>query len=179
MTQLKREIAFKSFILFHIIVHAVCIDCIYKKNLFQISEPFFKTGPKPFEKSWFTNPDGFYVSQVAIRIPFNESLYKSNIIFVCNIFSPLGVLLNKQELEIKTGRPIMLTTFFSLCKAIPRNWKISMERKPVSYNVYIPPPILWLTRDKKGTQNIRKIWQFNKQIKLQIYRHIQVRFIMK
>ena len=85
-----------------------------------------------------------------MNIPFNESLYKSNIIFVCDIFSPLRVLLSKQELELKIGKPIMLTTFFSLCKAIPRHWKTSMEGIPVSYDAYIPPSIQWLTRDKKG-----------------------------
>ena len=94
-----------------------------------------------------------------MNIPFNESLYKNNILFVRDIFSPHGHLLTKQDLEIKSGRPIMLTTFFSLYKAIPRNWITSMETKPIVYNVYIPPPILWLTKEKKGTQCIRKVWQ--------------------
>ena len=101
-----------------------------------------------------------------MNIPFNESLYKNNILFVRVIFPLHGHLLTKQDLEIKTGIPIMLTTFFSLCKAIPRNWITSMETKPISYNVYIPPPILWLTKEKKGIQCIREIWQYNKQKKL-------------
>ena len=97
-----------------------------------------------------------------MNIPFNDSLYRNNITLIRDIVSHNGTIMTKNELEMKLGESVMLTTIFSLTKSIPKTWKIAIQNTPISYNVYRPPSIDWLTKDSRGTQNIRKIWQLNK-----------------
>ena len=68
--------------------------------------------PTPFIPIW-GNPD--------IKIPFDNELFKSNFLFLQDLFDHRGVPLTKIQMETKTERPIMLTTYFSLWKGIPTN----------------------------------------------------------
>ena len=62
-----------------------------------------------------------------IKIPFNRALFQSNIIHVQDLYTQQGQKLTKEQLEQKSGKNIMLTTYFALWKALPRNWKIELE----------------------------------------------------
>ena len=97
-----------------------------------------------------------------MKLPFNDFLYRNNIILIQDIVSQNGSIMSKNELELKLGKSIMLTTFFSIGKSIPRIWKTMIQEIPISYNVHRPPSIDWLTKDSRCTQHIRKIWQLNK-----------------
>ena len=98
-----------------------------------------------------------------IQIPFNKALFTSNIIHVHDLYTQQGQKLSKEQLEFKTGKNIMLTTYFELWKALPRNWKIELQNKVKMIGVRRPFPIEWLTKDKKGTSNIRKVFRENKK----------------
>ena len=70
----------------------------------------------------------------------------------------LGIPLSKQELEAKCNANIMLTTYFSLWKALPMVWKRELENSIKDNNMRIRANIALITLDKKGTKNIRKVW---------------------
>ena len=81
---------------------------------YQIWYPTAKTNleiPIQFEPLW-GNP--------TINIPFNAKLYTKNILFIQDIINHEGEILSKQELEIRLGETIMLTTYFGIRKAIPK-----------------------------------------------------------
>ena len=94
-----------------------------------------------------------------IKIPFNNSLFKAHIIYAKDLYNHNGIPLTKPELELQTGKNIMFTTYFALWKALPGQWKNSLNGIPNTQEVYRPKQIEWLCKDKKGTQNIRKIWE--------------------
>ena len=98
-----------------------------------------------------------------IKIPFNRALFQSNIIHVQDLYTQQGQKLTKEQLEQKSGKNIMLTTYFALWKALPRNWKIELENTVKKIGVQRPLPIEWLTKDKQGTSNIRKVFRKNKE----------------
>ena len=93
-----------------------------------------------------------------IKIPFNNTLFKNNIIYLKDMFDFQGNPLTQLELEQQIGCRIMFTSYFSIWKAVPRHWKNTILNIPKSYNVFRPLAVEWLTKDKRGTRNIRKIW---------------------
>ena len=98
-----------------------------------------------------------------ILMPFNNNLYMSNVINVKHLFSQEGTRLSKEQLEAKTGKNIMLTTYFALWKALPKHWINELTNKTKLIWVQRPFTIQWLTKDEKGTRNIRKVWRLNEE----------------
>ena len=83
-----------------------------------------------------------------IHIPFNKALFQSNIIHVHDLYNLQGQKLSKEQLEFKAGKSIMLTTYFALWKALPRNWKIELQNKAKMLGVRRPFAIEWLTKEQ-------------------------------
>ena len=52
----------------------------------------------------------------------------------------------------------MMTTYFSLRKAIPKEWTDELKNDPKTYEVELPTHMNWLLNAEKGTVNIRKIF---------------------
>ena len=98
-----------------------------------------------------------------IKIPFNKDLFKANVIYVKDLFNHTGTPLNKNDLEMLTGKNIMLTTYFALWKSLPQDWRQYTIHKAQIIGAIRPFPIEWLTKDKKGTRNIRNVWKLNEQ----------------
>ena len=94
-----------------------------------------------------------------IKIPFNNALFKSNIIYVKDLFNHDGQPITLQQLRQLTGKNVMFTSYFALWKALLRAWKNQLQYIPKDINVYRPKAIEWLCKNKKGTINIRKIWR--------------------
>ena len=90
-----------------------------------------------------------------IKIPFNNTLYQGNIVYVKDLYNPNGEPLSQVQLERQFGKPIMFTSYYSLWNCLPKIWKNDMLNKVKTLEVYRPPAIDWLTRDKKGTKSIR------------------------
>ena len=97
------------------------------------------------------------------KIPFNNTLFKANVIHVKDLFNHRGIPLTKIELEALTGKNIMLTTYFALWKSLPYAWRQDIINKNQIIEVRRPIPIIWLTKDKKGTRHIRTVWNSNEQ----------------
>ena len=60
----------------------------------------------------------------------------------------------------------MFTTYCGLWRALPRNWKQNLRNQRKNSEVFRPISIEWLTKDRKGTLNIRKVWEPNEEPKL-------------
>ena len=97
-----------------------------------------------------------------LNIPFNKALYSSNIIFLKDLYNHEGNPKTKEHLERIVGGNIMLTTYHALWKSQPKNWKDTLKLPNADFNLYLPPVVNWLTKDNKGTKNIRKVWSFGK-----------------
>ena len=97
-----------------------------------------------------------------LNIPFNKALYSSNIIFLKDLYNHDGNPKTKEHLERIVGGNIMLTTYHALWKSQPKNWKDTLKLPNADFNLYLPPVVNWLTKDNKGTKNIRKVWSFGK-----------------
>ena len=52
----------------------------------------------------------------------------------------------------------MFTTYFAICKALPKEWKTEIENSERDYNINFPANIALIIKDKKGTSSIRNIW---------------------
>ena len=131
-----------------------------------IKNPFWKSVTYAYSQ-WFKTlkiqngneiENEFLWGNPNINIPFNITLFKNNIIYLKDMFDFDGNPLTQISLEQQIGCRIMFTTYFSIWKAVPRHWKNTMVNNPKSYNVFRPLAVEWLTKDKRGTKNIRKIW---------------------
>ena len=122
----------------------------YKKWNIALNEKYATTAS--YEYLW-GNP--------RIKIPFNNTLYKANIIYAKDLYNHDGAPLSKLDMEAQIGKSIMLTTYFSLWKALPGQVKIELNGTAKTQEVFRPIQIEWLCKDKKGTQSIRKIWESN------------------
>ena len=100
--------------------------------------------PTPFIPIW-GNPD--------IKIPFDNELFKSNFLFLQDLFDHRGVPLTKIQMETKTERPIMLTTYFSLWKGIPTILIDQLKNVPRVLNLQEPPIVNYLKKVQKGHFN--------------------------
>ena len=109
--------------------------------------------PTPFIPIW-GNPD--------IKIPFDNELFKINFLFLQDLFDHRGVPLTKIQMETKTERPIMLTTYFSLWKGMPTILIDQLKNVPRVLNLQEPPIVNYLKKCKKGTSIIRQIWDSKK-----------------
>ena len=94
-----------------------------------------------------------------IKIPFNNELYKNNFFFLQDLFDHLGNPLSIIQMEIRTGGPIMLTTYFSLWKGIPTILKDQLKNILRDPNLQEPPIINYLKKCKKGTSANRQVWE--------------------
>ena len=98
-----------------------------------------------------------------INIPFNNTLFKSNFIFVNDLFNGLGIPLSIQEIKDRIGKNLMFTTYCRLWRALPKTWKQTLRNQRKNNEVFRPITIEWLTKDRKGTKNIRKVWEPNEE----------------
>ena len=92
------------------------------------------------------------------KIPFNSTMFNKNLIFLPDLFTGEGTMLSQKALEERIGSKIPFTLSFGLRKAIPNEWREYMLSYQKTQNMERPTIIDWLTKDKKGGQNLRKIW---------------------
>ena len=57
----------------------------------------------------------------------------------------------------------MFTNYWGLWSAIPKNWKETFKNPNKTQTAFRPPTIEWPTRDRKGTANVRKIWDLDEE----------------
>ena len=97
-----------------------------------------------------------------VNIPFNSAMFSKNIYYMQDIFSQDGNMLSQTMIEEQKGIKIPFTVYFGLKKAVPKDWKNYMSNYQKPLNLEMPTNLEWLTKDKKGGQNLRKIWQKNR-----------------
>ena len=68
-----------------------------------------------------------------INIPFNSDLYLNKIIYLQDLFTENGIMRTKEQLEEITGTRLMMTTYFSLRKAIPKHWTDELKNTTKTY----------------------------------------------
>ena len=96
-----------------------------------------------------------------IKIPFNNDLFKSNFLFLEDLYDNQGMPLSKDHMETRNGRPIMLTTYFAIWKGIPATLKNQLRNLPKETIMREPPIVNYMKKCKKGTSTIRLIWDIN------------------
>ena len=74
-----------------------------------------------------------------INIPFHNTLFKSNFIFVNDLFNELGIPLSLQEIKDRTGKNLMFTTYCGLWRALPKTWKQTLRNQRKNNEVFRPP----------------------------------------
>ena len=94
-----------------------------------------------------------------IRIPFNSKLFNNNIRYLRDLYNGDGTRLTKIDLELKIGRRMTFLEHLSLWQGIPGYMKEEIQLKPVTYDLLLPISIQWLTKDKKGTRNLRHVFK--------------------
>ena len=131
-----------------------------------IKNPFWKSVQTAFTK-WYKILDQNNYVDVAyqplwgnsnMNIPFNNTMLKKNVIFIRDLFDVNGQPLTKEILENRIGSNIMFTTFHALWRSMPGQWKIEMREERLQFNLNLPPVLMWLLKDRKGTRTIRSIW---------------------
>ena len=115
-------------------------ESLRKKNTIEIGHEFLWGNPQ-------------------INIPYNNTLYNANMIYVNDLYNEQGIPLSIQEIEGRTGKNLMFTTYCGLWRALPRNWKQHLRNQTKNNEVFRPISIEWLTKDRRGTVNIRKVWE--------------------
>ena len=98
------------------------------------------------------------LGNVDTKIQFNKELYENNFVFAKDLFNENGHLLTKEQVDNRVGRQIMFTTYFALCKGIPKNWKNFFRNTPRNTDLNKPPILQLLRKGKKGTSLTRSIW---------------------
>ena len=88
-------------------------------------------------------------------------MFNKNVIFVPDLFAADGTIISQKILEDRIGSKIPFTLYFGLRKAIPKEWRENIQNYQKTQNMERPTIIDWLTKDKKGGQNLRKIWHLN------------------
>ena len=142
-------------------------DINYHKIILRhIDNPFWKSVAKAYSE-WFSHCKAQHDTPIGkeclwgnprVNIPFCYQLYKNGIIYLEDIFDHEGRQLSKQQLDRHCNINLMFTTYFSICKALPREWKYTMGNAERDYNITLPTNIAILLKDKRGTTSIRKIW---------------------
>ena len=142
-------------------------DEIYHKKLASLtSNPFWKSVIIAYSK-WYVkfNKNADISTNLIhiwgnprINIPFNSDLYLNKMVYLQDLFTENGIMRTKEQLEELTGTRVMMTTYFSLRKAIPKQWTDELKDITRTYKVNLPKHVKWLLKDKKGTSNIRKIF---------------------
>ena len=92
------------------------------------------------------------------NVPFNSTMFNNNMIFLPDFFNEDGTMISQKNLEDRIGVKIPFTQYFGLRKAIPKEWREFMRHYQKTQNMERPTIIDWLTKDKKGGQNLRKVW---------------------
>ena len=144
----------------------------YHQSIFlSTKHPFWKSVILAYKK-WYTCFHAKIPSEAGkeflwgnprINIPFNFTLFKANLIYLQDLYNDQGEPLSKVEIENLTGKNIMFTTFLGIWNAIPKIWKDQIRNIKKYQMAFRPQTIEWLTRDKKGTINIRKIWDLDEE----------------
>ena len=96
-----------------------------------------------------------------IKIPFNADLYLNKIVYLQDLLTENGIIRIKEQLEEVTGIRVNDDYLFFLehtKKAIPKMWTDELKNVTKNYEVNLPKHVRWLLKDKKGTVNIRKIF---------------------
>ena len=93
-----------------------------------------------------------------LNLPFNPTWYKGGIHHLKDMYKEDGNLLEKHELERLLQTGVYFTQYYAFRYSLPREWANEMTNYRKKILLEKPPQIEWLTKDKKGGQNIRKIW---------------------
>ena len=117
--------------------------------------------------NWYTSAKTYLINSpffeplwgnTQVKIPFSPALFKSNFLYIRDLYNEQGLPLTKLEIEVRMGQPLMFTTYYGIYNAIPANWKRMILNTDVSNDLQIPPIFHLLKRCKKGTSLIRSIW---------------------
>ena len=128
--------------------------------------PFWRSVLLSFKK-WYSTMDSMELigaafqpiwGNTSLNIPFINNLYTNNIIFLHDLFDAEGIPRTKESLEISIGKNIIFTTYQAIWRAMPKTWKDQLKNIPKDFNLVLPPILVWLLKDKKGTRNIRRVW---------------------
>ena len=79
---------------------------------------------------------------------------------MCNRFTfPISMAVQADHYLCNSiGSNIIFTTYHALTRAMPNNWKNTMRGEPKQFILALPPVLLMLLKDQKGTKNIRSVW---------------------
>ena len=95
------------------------------------------------------------------NLPFNRTLFENKIYYVQDMFDENGTPYTQDTLEGIIGKKLFFTQYLAFWNAIPRNKVLELRNVQKETNLNKLPVIEWLTKDKKGGVNIRKIWNLS------------------
>ena len=96
-----------------------------------------------------------------LNLPFNITLYNANFRYLKDFYIG-NERITQEEIEFYTDKKFPFTDYMAIWNSIPKELKDYMENSNYTQNVMFPITIDWLTRDKKGTKNLRKIFKTGK-----------------
>ena len=97
-----------------------------------------------------------------LNLPFNITLYNVNLRYLKDFYIG-NERITQEEIEYFTDKKLPFTDYMAIWKSIPKDLKDNMENSNYTQNVMFPITIDWLTRDKKGTKNLRQIFKIGKK----------------
>ena len=168
---LKQSPEWSEFANFYNIDNIIWTGLNYHKSLVNIHNPFWRSVKLAFIK-WYNTLDNCGLIEIEhqpiwgninLNMPMNMDMLKNNIIFIKDLFDENGLPKTHHSLEQSIGKNLMFLTYHAIWRAIPKNWKDHMLLSTKNTDLQLPPIYNWLTKDKKGTKNIRKIWSLGKQ----------------
>ena len=95
-----------------------------------------------------------------INIHFNTRVFDGNIRYVSDLYDNRGIKLSQRDIEVRIDANITFIEYHALYNSIPGYIKDEFRNKIKTDNITYPTEIHYLTKDKKGTRNLREI--FNK-----------------
>ena len=159
-----------EFVTFYKIDHLLWTGPNYHKTLTAIQNPFWKCVKIAFSQ-WYNSLENCGLIEIEhqpiwgnthLNMPMNMDLFNSKIIFIKDLFDEHGLPRTQNSLEQSIGKNLMFLTYHAIWRAIPKEWKDHMLLATKDTDLHLPPIYNWLTKDKKGTKNIRKIWTLGK-----------------
>ena len=148
----------------------ISTDTNYHNYIIQTTcNPFWKSVAESY-KDWYAifkevmEPNANFIpiwGNNKMNIPFNPIWYRKGIRYVSDMYDENGTPLTQELLGNQLGIRIQFTHFYAFWSRIPGEYSTILTGKQKSFNLQKPPNIEWITKDKKGGVNIRKIWEIS------------------
>ena len=148
----------------------ISTDTNYHNYIIQTTcNPFWKSVAESY-KDWYaifkevTEPNAYFIpiwGNNKMNIPFNPIWYRKGLRYVSEMYDENGTPLTQELLGNQLGIRIQFTHFYAFWSRIPGEYSTILTGKQKSFNLQKPPNIEWITKDKKGGVNIRKIWEIS------------------